>query len=192
MGFTLINPFVFGGGGGTPDPEAGLTLTTTFAVGSLSRNDFTRNADAVFACELTIPASPDGLIFELGGVRGTYVGFRSDNSFVVRAGNSGNSPTSSGTGIAVIALSSGQPSGSGTLVWELDVSLGQARAWWNGVSLGVEAATDAQFSNGEWASNADGAYDSNFTGGLVSGETGTGLGASTSTLRYYEAQVSSL
>jgi hypothetical protein len=193
MSVFVINSYLFGG----PDPEAGLTLTTSFAEGAtIGSSDVARNQNAVFACNFTVPASPSGLIYEQGGNGvGTYVGFRSTGEFVLRAGNGNPSaPTAGGTNHSVLYVTSGQPSGTGTLVWEYKMSGSQTRAWWNGISLGTASASVGWLSN-LWAGADSGLYFGNGDtgGGVVNGEQDAKLPATNiSSLRYYQNQLVSL
>jgi len=191
----VINPYRFVSA--APDPEAGLTLTTSFVAAALiGASDVARTSDGVFACDFTVPGSPSGLIYEQGGSgSGAYVGFRSNGAFVLRAGvGSASAPTASGTDYAVLYITSGQPSGAGTLVWEYDVSASQIRAWWNGISLGTASAS-VGWSSGQWAGANPGVFfDDGDTGsGVVNGEEDAKLPATgISSLRYYQNQLVSL
>lgn len=183
-----------GAAGGGSDPEAGLTLTRSDAYGILTAANFNVNQNAVFAADFTIPSSPTGLIMELGGsITGTYVGFRSGGEFVIRGGNANTAGvTASAAEEAVLYLTTGQPSGAGTLVWEYNLSLGQIRAWWNDILLGTEAATGGSFRLNQWAAASNGAYLSSGGGGPA-GESYTPISATgISSLRYYQNQLSSL
>jgi len=184
----VINPYAFSS---VFDPEATLTVNHSIADGTTFVNtNWTSNADAVFACDLTIPSSPSGLIAETGGSgRGMYCGFRSTGEFVIRAGSgSPSSPTASGNDLPVIYLSSGQPSGTGTLVWEIKITGATLRAWWNGMLIGSAAASNATFSGATWTGSNEGSYLTTSTN-LTAGEVATALAAtSPSSLRIYKNQ----
>jgi len=190
MSAFVINPYRFA----APDPEAGLTLTSSFAVGTnIQSGDVTRTQNAVFAADFTVPSSPSGLIYEQGGSgSGCYVGFRSGNQFVIRAGSGGaNAPTTSGSDYAALYLTSGQPSGTGTLVWEFDIANKSIRAWWNGASLGTATSTGT-WTSSQWAgANAGEYFDT--SSDFPAGEVATALAATgISDLRYYNNQLVTL
>lgn len=179
------------------DPEAGLTLTSSFAqTATLAASSFSKTQSAVFACDVTIPSTPSGVIFELGAAgQAAIVGFRTDNSFIARMGDGGGEPTTGGTDLAVVYLASSDPdipSGTGTLVWEFDVATGILRVWWKGVLIGSDTASSW---SGLWAGSDDGCYDPTAVGsntigddGIPSGSTDPGLGGTSGNLRYYENQ----
>lgn len=192
MSSFVINPYVFG----APDPEAGLTLTNSYTADTIiaAFGATERGQNAVFACDFTVPASPSGLIFEGGGgTVGCYVGFRAGGEFVIRASDGArNAPTASANDDAVIYLTTGQPSGAGTLVWEFKVADGRIRAWWNGVSLGTATSSNGAFRSSIWAGSDNFGY---FVVGanIQTGEISTGLSATgKSSLRYYQNQLVSL
>lgn len=193
----VINSHLEGGGGGS-DPESGLSLTTSIPTGGIAGSNavISQSNSAVFAAEMTIPVSPSGLIFELGrDTVGSYVGFRPSGAFVIRAGNGAvSAPTSSANDMPVLYLTSGQPSGTGTLVWEVNASLAQLRAWWNGTLLGTATASNNSFPTGLWAGANGGAYFSTSLGTAIPvGENGNALAATdVSDLRHYDNQLSSL
>lgn len=181
------------GGGGLVDPESGLTLTNSFSQGTVLDGSVSRIVSVVFAADMTIPGSPSGLIFELGGIgTGCYVGFRAGGQFVARASvGSTSAPTASAAGLAVVYLTTGQPSGAGTLVWEFNVGNGQIRVWWNSALIGSAQSTSSAFSGSQWAGADNGTYLGT-SANLPAGEVSTLLAAtSISTLRYYQNQLSS-
>ena len=189
MSAFVINSYAFGA---VFNPEAALSVDVSIAPAGpqFASSNWTSNADAVFACDLTIPTSPSGMILETGGAaRGLYCGFRSTGEFVIRAGNGAiSAPTASENDLPVIYLSSGQPSGTGSLVWEIKIAGAALRAWWNGVLIGSAAATDATFSGGTWTGLGAGTYLSN-SAGAPTGEVATALAAtSASSLRIYRSQ----
>lgn len=188
MSSFVINPYAFSS---VFDPEATLTLDHSITDGTTFNSaNWTANADAVFACDLTIPSSPSGLIAETGGGgRGMYCGFRSTGEFVIRAGSGGvSAPTASTNDLPLIYLASGQPSGTGTLVWEIKITGATLRAWWNGTLIGDEAASNGAFSGGTWTGSGDGSYLTTSTN-VAAGEVATALAAtSPSSLRIYKNQ----
>jgi hypothetical protein len=192
MSSFVINPYVFG----APDPEAGLTLTSTHAYNTrfTAFSGAARGQDAVFACDFTVPASPSGLIFEGGGsAAGCSVAFRAGGEFVIRASDGSlTAPTASANDNAVLYLTSGQPSGAGTLVWEFKVADGRIRAWWNSVSLGTATSSNGVFRSALWAGTDDFCYF-RVDGNLPLGEPAAALPATgISSLRYYQNQLVSL
>lgn len=84
-----------------------------------------------------------------------FVSFNADGTFVVRCGNGGDSTASWPAGAAYIEMTSGQPSGDGTLVWEFDVTGSTVRCWWNGVEIGPPSGS---FSGSDWTGGDDGSY----------------------------------
>jgi len=192
MSSFVINPYVFG----APDPESGLTVTSTHADNTrfTAFSGTARGQNAVFACDFTVPASPSGLIFEGGGSAvGCSVAFRAGGQFVIRASDGAlTAPTASANDNAVLYLTSGQPSGAGTLVWEFKVADGRIRAWWNGVSLGTATSSNGVFRSALWAGSDDFCYF-RVDGNLPLGEATAGLPATgISSLRYYQNQLVSL
>lgn len=186
------------GGGG--DPEAGLTLTRMFDAGAIIPDDSVNTTvSCVFACDLTIPASPVGVIHEKGasGI-GSYAGFRPNHAFVLRGGDGGaNEPTASTADAAVLYLPSPGISGAGTLVCEFDVATGGVRAWWTPSSgdlvyLGAAVATGGAFEANAWGGSADGGYGAVYTNQPNGESTTSTTSWLTSSLRYYENQISPL
>ena len=180
------------------DPEAELTQDETIAVGaSKTFTGVQSSASVVMACDFTgLDGSAGGIILESGGGGlGVFVGFNPDGTFVVRCGNGGDSSTAWPTGTAYIEMSSGQPSGDGTLVWEFDVSTDAIRVWWNGVEIGTPSGS----FTGSWTGSDGGSYmgtsvGSSPTGGSP-GEHGLDnpavvTNASASALRLYYGEVS--
>lgn len=151
-GFSWVKPAP------APDPEEGLTLTTSIPVGDLVSigTNLGANTNAVFAMDVTgLDGSSGGVIFECGGSgSGGYVGFRSNGTFVCRGGSGVDSATS--TVAAVIIPAGSAPSGDGTLVWEYS-GVGSAvavRCWWNGTLLGSHTSTHT----GGWTGSDSGGY----------------------------------
>lgn len=193
----LASPLYNGGAGVSISslglsPDADLDLTSTHATGTILNSVITdRTQPCVWAVDLTIPGSPSGAIFEMGGGgTGAYFGFRADGSFIARAGDgTPSAPTASGAGMAVVHLTSGQPTGTGRLVVEFNPANDTVRVWWNRVLIGTGTAT-SNISN--WTGTGDGGFDAT-DGGVCTGEETAGLGASYLTnLRYYENQTVSI
>jgi len=185
----ILNPsrFASASGGGT-DPEAGLTLTRSFAEGEyINDSDVLKTSPAVFAVDITgLDGSSGGLVFELGaGALGAYTGFRSDGTFVCRAGDGSVLPDPN---VAVVYATPGVIAGDGTLVFEFDVTSDSVRAWWNSVFIGAGGAANGMttFAGG----NDGGLFFKAFS--MVDGEIDTPCPkTTTSALRYYESQTSS-
>ena len=189
---SIIQPVV-GFADSVIDLEAGLTLTDTIGVDtSFAPADIlgSRNTDSVFAFDITgLDGSSGGMIFEAGAVGvSIYIGFRANGDFIYRAGN-GGTPWNANT--AYIEVSSGQPSGDGTLV--VDVIPGapiSVRAWWNGVAIGtpIDGA-----SSSNYAGTGTGGYLVTSGASVPTGEITTRVSYSTaSALRYYENQTASI
>lgn len=178
--------------GGSFDPESNLVLTAEYVPSTLI-GGYARVMDAVLACELTVPSSAVGLIWEFGGTgTGAYAGFRNDNSFVIRGGSGAyNEPTTNtNEGMTIIRLTAGEVSGTGTLVIEYRISGGRIRVWWNGSLLAQAVSPNGVFHRDEWAGSNDGGYYASGGGNLASGEVSLPLQSSNrSNLRYYENQL---
>lgn len=178
------------GGVGPIDPEDGLSLTDSVVVGAgIASGSVSRTQSCVFACDLTIPGSPSGLIHCQGATTlGSYVGFRAGGQFIARMGNGTvSAPTTPQANGAVLYLASHSVSGTGTLVYEFNVSSYTIRVWWNGVLIGT--GTVASGSVTTWAGTVSGDYLGS-TGNGPNGETLTALAATgASPLRYYENQL---
>lgn len=196
-----------GGASSTFDPEAGLTLTDSFAVGTTlidsvlteppAAGDVNRVRPAIFAADFTgldgAAGGTGGRLFEIGGSgTGHYIGFRANGDFIARTGNGEAIPGVNNK--AWVLLSTGQPSGSGTLVWAINrLSAGPGiRVWWGGTLIGsgnwlVGDAT-------QWTGNDVGGYlTASVQGTQPAEEVTTGLVqgthyATASALRYYYNQ----
>lgn len=175
------------------DPEAGLTLTTSFAPNTaLSPVNVSQTEDAVFAVDFTgLDGAAGGAIFEMGASgNGAYVGFLSSGAFVARTGSGGATPADN---VALVQINAAAaPSGDGTLVWEFTRpgTNPAVRVWWNGALLWQDNSTHV----GAWAGSDPGA----FLGGGGVGYAGAMAGAAyyttdatydtVSNLRYYQNQ----
>lgn len=191
MSFAPFSPFrAFGGGAvQTPyNPEQGLTLTNTVDVGYSGRDKFDAGQTSqhcVFALDITIPTSPVGMIHKVGGnVVGLYVGFRTNHTFVLRAGNGQSLPR---IDAAALEITSGQPSGVGVLVYEVDVVNWRVRAWWNGLLLGQNSS--GPWPGNRWAGSGPENYMLNADSGYPVGEIPDVLPATASSLRFYANQL---
>jgi hypothetical protein len=138
--------------------EKGLELTKKFAPKkAISPGSVQRKKSAVFACELDIPETPQGTIYEQGAhVRGTWVGFTKDGSFHVHAGSGFSFKRKDAAHLTIPAKKA--PKGAGTLVFEIDMKTKSVRAWWNGKLLGSAKAAKEKFSSEEWAGGDKGCY----------------------------------
>lgn len=187
--------------GGAADPEAGLSLTGTYAIAAFvpfGAND--RTLPQVFAFDVTgLDGSSGGNLLLVGAAgRCMWIGHRADGSFIVRTGD-GNVDPSSGTqnNVAVYYSADGTVvDGDGTLVVEArtsnDATNRLGRVWWNGVLLGNLVSANDLLESNEWAgSGATGKYMD--TNSPPTGETSIVPTYTTaSTLRSYENQVSSI
>lgn len=139
------------------DPEAGLTLTSSFPVNTtLTTSNLTVASPAVFAFDVTgLDGTGGGIIFEMGASgSGAYVGFLSSGDLVIRGGSGIATPAPT---VALVQINDeGAPSGDGTLVWEYDGtgSAVSVRAWWNGILLWEQTSTHT----GAWAGSDPGGY----------------------------------
>ena len=178
--------------GGRIDVESGLTLTNSFAQGTITSGNFTRTSNAVFACDLTWPSSftANGLLFEAGGTgTGAGVGLISNGvTLRVVAGDGAGSATI--TAILDIATSTLVAGSSGTLVWEYRINPGRARAWWNGTLLGAASTSGGgALESSQWAGTDDGVFNTTSASLTTLLTSATFQGTVNSTLRYYSAQL---
>lgn len=191
---------VAGGAVVPTDPEAGLTEDETLTPGSTySPPASERSNSVVMACDFSnLDGSAGGIILESGGSGfGAFVGFNPDGTFIVRCGNGGDPTGAWPAGCAYIEMSSGQPSGDGTLAWEFDVSAGTVRCWWNSVEIGTSSGS---FSGNEWTGGDSGSYLSTALGNSPVGGAGGAHSLDTqsvvpydtaSNLRIYYGEISS-
>ena len=167
--------------------EKGLELTEKFAPEKvISSGSVERKKSAVFACELDIPETPQGTIYEQGATgRGTWVGFTKDGSFHVHAGSGSSFKQEDAAHLTIPAKKA--PKGSGTLVFEIDIKKESVRAWWNGKLLGSAKAAKERFSSGKWAGGDNGCYGKGLK--VVKGADASPFnGKLKSDLRYYSNQ----
>lgn len=175
---------------GLPDPEAGLTLTSTTS----PNNDpvVNENLPCVLAFDAVgLDGSSGGFIFEAGGpATAGFIGFRADGTLIIRAG-SGNEPWSTATSYYEIVNGSDIVKGNGTLVVEFSIDFPGVRAYWNRVSLGTAVPAT---SGTKWGGTGPGNYLGILTSGLPNGEDGSIplVYATASDLRYYENQALSI
>lgn len=180
------------------NPEVGLTLSGSHAVGRIAATEFAKSSPAVFGCELVFPAAPseDFCLFELGGSGvGAAVGYaQALDVLFIRWGDGSTTNAAPGTACVFGSVSYGAVAGKGgRAVWEFDTAARRVRLWFNGVLL-IDA-TQALAST-TWAGSADGGYDAVFdtvasgyitTGGVL--RTDVGCGSTASDLRYYSNQL---
>ena len=151
-------------------PEAGLTLSRTDSVGTLSAMPVSeRNDDIVMACDIRFPTSapttPAVLWEQGGGTVGGYIGFSNATgsiTFRCRGGDgsvnlSGGSTTN---GVVVDTIDYPTDGEVHTVVWEYRPSAaGRVRLWIDGVLKGSSETTGGgQLRNGIFAGSASGGY----------------------------------
>lgn len=175
-------PTVLGVPSPDPDPEAGLTLTRELEPYVPLNGLHSKEPPVVYAADFTGLTATTGVIWESGGAAvGASLCVDSGN-LILRAGNGGSQWPSDCSYIVAPC-----PTGDGTLVWEMNT--GTVRMWWNGVSLGTPTGTFA----GDYAGSAQSGYlryQSNIT---LDSPLNDFTGFTTSSLlRYYEGQVSSM
>jgi methionine-rich copper-binding protein CopC len=175
-----------------------LTLNITGVDGNIdetnvqgSGTSISRGADTVFAADITIPASPNGVIFEGGGRGvGTWVGFNSgDGVFRARGGEGATVPDTEAA-LVEVAIGSFVP-GDYTLTWEYNVGLGRIRVWLDENLIASDTATANQFEGNNWVGTDNFGYGAITAGNssLTTGEITTSYtGALNSDLRYYKSQ----
>ena len=152
------------------NPEAGLTLSRTDSVGTLSAMPVSeRNDDIVMACDIRFPTStpttPAVLWEQGGGTVGGYIGFSNATgsiTFRCRGGDgsvnlSGGSTTN---GVVVDTIDYPTDGEVHTVVWEYRPSAaGRVRLWIDGVLKGSSETTGGgQLRNGIFAGSASGGY----------------------------------
>lgn len=173
------------------DPEETLTLTNSFAPSGeiITSTEFNKDLSCVFAVDFTGLTTAEGYIFESGGSGvGAYVGFDSNGDLIVRCSDGG---VRFQANTAYVLVTSGQPVGDGTLVFEFNATQpSSVRVWWKGVELGSPVPSDSADS---WTGNNASAFLANRSGSnsaIVAGEPDfatTGY-TTASNLRYYENQ----
>lgn len=135
-------------------PVQPATASRTYSSGdSMLSADFSRSASFFLAVDLTIPAAPFGVIWELGATgTGAYLGF-TDGRIVWRCGN-GATATSPST-----AKISANPSAilgeTGTLYGGIDFDRRTVQLWWqptsgSAIRLGINTAPN-EFLTNTWA-----------------------------------------
>ena len=176
-------------GGGGFDPEEGLVVSETHipeAALNFSNFGTYRSKKMTFAMDLVIPPAPVGCLLEHGGsTNGIWVGWRAGGDFIFRAGESEDPP---GDGGALVVLSAGKPTGSGTLVVTVDRGPDGVRAWWNGILLGQSDTVGGLFISNAWTSGDLGKYLGVGGSNVTSPESSTafnGVPSSQSDLRVY-------
>ncbi len=157
-------------------PNGSFANGATVASGSV-----TRNANAHFRLDVTIPGSPAGTIYEQGGTgQGVWVGFLADGTLVFHAGT-GSSFINTTSAHLEIAPGSA-PTGAGTLSWEIDVAGNTIIAFWNNVEIGRNTAT-SNFT--QWAGTDNGRVGA-ISNSVVSGaNTANFNGTITGSLKYF-------
>jgi len=174
-----------------PYPEAALTLTAVLPPDTALNEtafDADKNSDCVFACDFEgLDLSQPGYIWDAGGAgSGSYVGIR-DDMLIVRAFD-GGAPWDVGTAY----LTSTMPSGDGTLVWSIELTLARVRAWWNGVELAQNGQRSATAPRPDYGGANESCYIGTQGGSIPSGETAASTAIATYTgaswLRYYKDQ----
>lgn len=176
------------------DLESGLSITNSFASGTIANGSIVRTTNAVFACEITLPSSfnSNGVLFEMGGTGvGAGVGLiGSGSTLVVAAGDGGVSSSSTIAAIAQIATSNLTAGDSGTLIWEFRINPGRVRVWWKGSLLAEESTTTGgALESNSWSGGDGGGYgqvNNSLTNALTSGNW---PGTTDSNLRYYGNQL---
>ena len=152
------------------NPEAGLTLSRTDSVGTLSAMPVSeRNDDIVMACDIRFPTSTPttpAVLWEQGGTgAGAFIGFSNATgsiTFRCRGGDgsvnlSGGSTTN---GVVVDTIDYPTDGEVHTVVWEYRPSAaGRVRLWIDGVLKGSSETTGGgQLRNGIFAGAASGGY----------------------------------
>lgn len=159
------------------DREASLTLTRTHtASGTIAQDYGTQNT--VFAATLVFPTSPtDGLIFETGGSgdSGTWLGIKSSGTkLVLRAGDSTVAVSSSTNSASYLEITNFPKDGQAhVMVWDYNISTATVRLYIDGRLAGSASATDGSWGLPEFSGNGDGAYLSNSSSNVPTGETTT-------------------
>lgn len=164
------------------DPEAGLTLTRELPHDTDLNALHRKSPPVVYAVDFTgLVSNPDGVIWESGGYGTGASLYVQSGNLVLRAGD-GSVAVPGGSGYSSIVAPC--PTGSGTLVWEINLST--VRMWWNGQSSGDPV--------GSFSGNYAGGDESRTFGvgaAITAGSPEAGFtGYSTRSLvRYYEGQL---
>lgn len=183
--------------GSRVNPEVGLTLTSSFPVGSIADASVSRLLNAAFAFELTWPASftADAFLWEQGGTgTGSGLGLiNSGSTLRLSAGDGGLAPFSSPTVTATVDVPTTNfvPGSSGTLAWDIQINPGRVRLWWQGILLAVgNTSTNGPLENSAWSGSDSGQFGSITASSLATGFTNTAFtGTFDSNLRYYNNQL---
>ena len=151
-------------------PEAGLTLSRTDSVGTLSAMPLSeRNDDIVMACDIRFPTSTPttpAVLWEQGGTgAGAFIGFSNATgsiTFRCRGGDGGVNLSGGSTTSAVVVDTIDYPTDGElhTVVWEYRPSAaGRVRLWIDGVLKGSSETTGGgQLESGIFAGAASGGY----------------------------------
>ena len=175
------------------NPEAGLTLSHTYAAGtSLSNiptdaNYMDYDKDGVWSVNWSFPATfQTGLIFQHNTTRGVWVGCRNNQVQMVAGGPAA-------TAVYTIGLDYSEVAGTtGKLTWEVDFIGDTYRIWWNNDLIfqaiadpewGATWRTVGQDASGKFATNASTSMFGLPTNALPSSQA-------QSSLRYYRDQTS--
>ena len=192
---------------GAPNPEAGLTLTRTDSVGTLSAlSSAERKGDIVMACDIRFPTSTPttpAVLWEQGGTgTGAYIGFSNATgsiTFRCRGGDGGTNLSGGSTTNAVVVDTIDYPTDGEvhTVVWEYrPTAAGRVRLWIDGVLKGSSETTGGgALKNSTFAGSASGGYTVH-QGAIPVGESTNTWStvaslSSASNLRIYLAQLSS-
>ena len=168
-------------------PDRHLTATNLYTQGdTVTSADYTKSTDFFAAFEVRFPASPVGIIFELGGsTTGCYLGVTAEQ-LVWRAGNGGAAPASNIGYISVDALQY-----AGKTVWiyvAVDWATTREINMWifDPVELTLTHSGSDTFTVSDWSGSGDGAI------GEVNGTAPTGADVTNwtgaiSTAKLYDA-----
>ncbi len=148
------------------------------------------NGSYVMAVDLTIPASPDGLLFECGATgQGQFVGFNpGDGVFRARGGEGGAASPAAGMTSLDIPIGTFTP-GDYTLTFEYDFGAQQIRAWLDENLLGSATSIGGFLDTNRWSGGDNCAFATTTATGVTTGETTIGFnGTVLSPFRYYNTQ----
>lgn len=154
---------------------------------SLAQADFSRSDDFFFAMDLSVPSSPTGCLWELGGSStGAYLGFTSGN-IVFRVGDGGSGTP---TDAAKVDVSPDDIVGkTGTLYGLVDVSANSVSLWWRPVidnTITLLGTDTASGSFTDWAGNSVGAVGE-VNGSYPTGEDGTDYNGTITDFRVFDS-----
>lgn len=179
------------------NPEAGLTLTNSFPVGTIADASVSRLLNGTFAFDLTWPSSfnADALLWEQGGTgTGSGLGLiNSGSTLRLSAGDGGVAPFNSPTITATVDVSTANfvVNSSGTLVWDIRINPGRVRLWWQGILLAIgNTSTNGTLEGSAWSGSNDGNFGGTTTSSLAVGFSNIAFtGTINSNLRYYSNQL---